>query len=121
LPNETELQSAWVNPKFIAVTRNVDNEKGFSTTEPDLLLKNTGSKPLNVNVKVENVQVPSDIKLEFFYEVINVDGSKRTTPVAVGETVALLIVVYLAPTTQNYESQGTLNYNFRLVVSATES
>lgn len=83
-----------------------------ATTE--LVVKNTGSVPINVTVAASNVNVPGNIQF-------NLAGDVEFNSIAVGATANLYLAINMVTTNTNFAAGTPFTYSFDVTVTATQT
>lgn len=79
-----------------------------------LVVKNTGSVPINITANAQNVNVPSNIK---FTLVINVESN----PIEPEQTANLYLTINMVTTNINFAAGTPFGYSFDVNVTATQA
>ena len=83
-----------------------------ATTE--LVVKNTGSVPINIAVAASNVEVPSNIQF-------NLVGDVEFNPIALGASANLYIAINMVTTNTNFAAGTPFTYSFDVTAIATQA
>ncbi len=91
----------------------LDSVGGIPATT-QLVVKNTGTVPINIAVSASNVNVPSNIQF-------NVAGDVEFNPIAVGASANLYIAINMVTTNTNFVADTPFSYSFDISVAATQA
>ncbi len=91
----------------------LDSVGGIPATT-ELVVKNTGSVPINITASASNVQVPSNIQF-------NMAGNIEFNPIAVGASANLYIAINMVTTNTNFVAGTPFTYSFDVTITATQS
>ncbi len=119
-PDGSSCPSTLTNPNFVVVGRSLDDLKNIGHP-PDLILKNQGSTPITVTASLEKMQAPSNVAWQMICVVTGTDGTSFTGSIVAGQSVGLMLIVFLYPTDYNFASNQALAYSFDVVVTATQA
>jgi hypothetical protein len=91
----------------------LDSIGGIPATT-QLLVKNTGTVPINITFAASNVQVPSNINF-------NLAGDVEFNPIAPGGTTNLYLAINMVTTNTNFVAGAPLSYSFDVTIAATQA
>jgi hypothetical protein len=90
----------------------LDSVGGIPATT-ELVVKNTGSVPINLTVSASNVKVPSNIQF-------NLAGDFEFNPIEVGGSANLFIAINMVTTNTNFIAGTSFGYSFDIGVTASQ-